>query len=117
MSYIEDFNKYMHDIRKTGKELSDQLSKIDGEQEDVLHFLELASYDAVTMVRVTKKLKEIRSRRREIKNKLAMINKVQSKLGVHDLAYNEPDTYTCRSEILSEFMTGKIIKERKHNNE
>lgn len=116
MNYIEDFNKYMHDMSKIGKELSDQLSKVDGEQEDILHFLECASYDAVTMMRVTKKLKEIRARRREIKNNLAMINRVRSKLGVHDLVYNEPDTYTCRSEILSEFMTGKIIKERKRNN-
>jgi hypothetical protein len=112
MNYIEDFNKYMHDIHKTGKELSDQLSKIDGEQEDILHFLELANYDAVTMVKVTKKLKEIRSQRREIKNNLAMIHKIQCKLGVHDLAYTVPDTYTCRSDVLSDFMHGKTIKTR-----
>ena len=116
MSHIEDFNKYLKEIQDKYQELSNQLSKIDGAQDDILHFLEFASYDAITMVKVTKKLKDIRNQRREIKNELAMIQKIHSRIGTTSLVYKKPNTYTCKSDVLSDFMDGKKIKDGRHDN-
>jgi tagatose-1,6-bisphosphate aldolase len=113
MNYIDDFNQYVKDIQAKHKELCEQLSEIDCEQEDILHFLELATYDAITMMRATKKLKGIRDRRRKIKNEIAMISKVHSRLGNGNLIYAKPSVYEVRTNALSDFMVEKKIKTKK----
>ena len=109
MNYIEDFNQYVKRITDRNNELSQQLSRVDSEQDDILHFLELATYDAVTMMRVTKRLKEVRERRREIKNEIAIIQKICCRIGVANLKNNVQDTYTFKTNILYDISKQKKI--------
>ena len=125
MKYIEDFNKYVKEIKDKHDKLFEQLSNVDSEQEDVLHFLELTTCDAVTMMKATKRLKEIRKRRREIKDELAAIQKVHARLGNAVLSHTNPDIYTCRTDILNGISTrhpvvtkivrGKLIYAKEKN--
>ena len=101
MNYIDDFNKYVEEIQNEHKNLISQLSEVDSAQDDILHFLELAPCNAAIMMKATKKLKEIRNQRREIKNKLAVIDKIHARIGSSNLTYKEPSIYTCKTDVLS----------------
>ena len=113
MDYIEQFNKYVSDINAKYKELFEQLSKVDSEQDDILHFLELETYDAITMMKTTKKLKVVREKRRQIKNELSVIQKIHDKLGCKNIKYVEPNTYTFKTDVLREITDKtKIVTKR-----
>lgn len=109
MGRIEEFNQYLDTIRKRHAELNKELSEYDLEQEDILHFLELETYDAVTMVKVSKRLKEIRQKRREIKNELSMIQAIHARIGNNNLKYTTPNTYSFRTDILNDLVKKKKI--------
>lgn len=108
MDYIRDFNKYCQHIDKRYKELTEEMSKVDQEQDDILHFLELDTYDAVTMMKVTKRLKEVRARRREIKNEFTMVQAVHSRIGKPTLTNTVPKKYNYKTAVL------KDISDKKH---
>jgi hypothetical protein len=71
--YVTQYNTFFNELCATKKRLSKELSDIDLQQQDILHFLEFEKCDAVTMVKATKKLKEVRKKRREIKNKYQVV--------------------------------------------
>ena len=109
MDYIRDFNEYCQQMNKRYQELVKELSEVDLEQEDILHFLELDTYNAVTMMKVTKRLKEVRSRRREIKNELAMVQPICSRIGKPTLTNTVPKRYNYRTDVLSGISDKKHI--------
>ena len=56
--------QFLLDLAKRRKELFEQLSQRNHEQQDLLHFLENEKYDAVVMVKIAKQIKENRLLRR-----------------------------------------------------
>lgn len=72
MSVIIEMRKLYEQADKRLGELFELLSKYDLEQQDLLHRLEKPC-DAIAMMSVVKSLKEIRSKRREVKKELTML--------------------------------------------
>lgn len=102
--YINDYNSYVEKMYKKQTELVSELSKVDKEQEDILHFLELEKYNAATMMKVTKKLKEVRAKRRIIKDELNEVQAICSRIKPYNRKEGER-TYTYKSEILKGVIT------------
>lgn len=99
--YISQYNVFFADIKKKKDELLEELSKCDLEQEDILHFIEFEKYDAITMVKLVKKLKDVRQRRRVVKDKYQAVQIVHDRL--KGQVKNEDRNYNYRSDIVKEF--------------
>lgn len=68
MDNIKDLEKSFLSQMKTRKEeLSSEISQYDMAISDIMHYLENEKCDAVDLVRISKKLKEIRKQRRMVK--------------------------------------------------
>lgn len=100
--HIDDFNSYVDKMYKKQSELVSELSRVDKEQDDILHFLELEKYNAATMMMVVKKLKEVRVNRRIIKDELAEVQAVCSRIKPCNQKNGER-TYTYKTGILKEY--------------
>lgn len=70
ISAIDTLNKF--EDRKNL--LVNSLSELDLEQQDLLHYIENEKFNAVDGYKLSKKIKEIRTERRKVKNELAMIS-------------------------------------------
>ena len=81
---IEDLLKYMlkffTGIDKEIKDVSQDLSNIDLEQQDILHYIENNNLNASGYAKVGKLLKEVRIKRRNIKNDLDRLNAIRDNL-------------------------------------
>ena len=78
--HVEKFNEYYAEICKRRKELAEIESKLDLQQQDILHFLETERCDAVTMVKATKKLRLIRQERRIVKQELSIVQTISDRM-------------------------------------
>ena len=113
MSYVTEFNEYAQKMEAFKTELCSQLSAVDKEQEDILHFFEFDTYDAVTMVMVSKKLKEVRQKRRGIKRQLESITPICSRLGNANMTDVAQVTWKYKTKILDSYKhQAKIVIER-----
>ena len=101
--YIQEYNEYIKRIKKRKEELNQQLSNADLEEQDLLHLLEFEKCDGVTMVKIAKKLKDIRTRRREIKAEWEQLNKIHCKLG-KELKAEKQKFYKYRTNVANEFL-------------
>lgn len=54
--------------------LINNLSDLDLEEQDLLHYIETEKFNAVEGYKLSRKIKEIRLERRKVKNELALIN-------------------------------------------
>lgn len=77
---VVKFNAYLAEIDKRRKELANKESELDLKQQDILHFLETESYDAVIMVKATKKLKLLRQERRIVKQELSVVQTIYDRM-------------------------------------
>ena len=94
--------RFMLDLVAKRRELIEQLSQYDSQEQDLLHFLENERYDAVVMVKVAKQLKDNRQLRREIKIEINRLNSMASLLGKSKLHQLAQKTYTYRTDILAD---------------
>lgn len=81
---IEELLKYMHkfftSIDKEMNDIYQELSNVDLEQQDILHYIENNNLNAGGYAKVGKLLKDVRTRRREIKNDLDKLSAVRDNL-------------------------------------
>lgn len=77
---IEQLKDIMKKISDRETFLQKELSKIDSEREDILHYIELSKYNAVQGWKLLKKLKEVSQRRRNIKEELGYLSSINSKI-------------------------------------
>lgn len=77
---VVKFNAYLSEIDKRKRELAKKESELDLKQQDILHFLETESYDAVIMVKATKKLKLLRQERRIVKQELSVVQTIYDRM-------------------------------------
>lgn len=81
---IEELLKYMHKFfTSIDKEINDiyqELSNVDLEEQDILHYIENNNLNAGGYAKVGKILKDVRIRRRDIKNDLDKLNSVRDNL-------------------------------------
>ena len=81
---VEDLLKYMYKfftgIDKEINDISQELSNVDLEQQDILHYIENNNLNASGYAKVGKLLKEIRFKRRNIKNDLDKLSAIRDNL-------------------------------------
>lgn len=81
---VEELLRYMHQfftsIDKEINEVAQELSNVDLEQQDILHYIENNNLNAGGYAKVGKLLKDIRIKRREIKNDLDKLSAVRDNL-------------------------------------
>lgn len=81
---VEDLLKYMHKFfTSIDQEINDilqELSNVDLEQQDILHYIENNKLNASGYAKVGKLLKEIRLKRRKIKNDLDKLSTIRDNL-------------------------------------
>lgn len=108
MNYIEHYNDFRKDVEKKFKESCDRLSLLDKEQQDLLHYLELESCNGVMLVKIAKKLKEVRLSRREVKEELHMWQRLNNNLG-QELMNLKKEKSTCKykTNIIKELLEEK----------
>jgi hypothetical protein len=102
IDYRKEYNEYRERLWARKKELEAQLSDVDLKQQDILHFLENEKCDAVTMVRLAKRLKTLRTERRLIKNEYVELEPVCNRLTNAIKAKEKKDTYTYKTDIIVE---------------
>lgn len=105
-AYIKEFNDFLEEMNKRRKEISALYSKLDLQRQDLLHFLELEKYDAVTMMRISKKIIEVSKERREAKYKLAELDSIISRMKspLKDRQEILKDKSKYKTDILKEFI-------------
>ena len=104
---MTDINKlyieFSEQINKRAKECVESVTNSDKIEQDLLHFLENESCDAVTMVMIAKKLQENRRSRRQDKICLEQIQSIHSTiLKRKDLSCFEKKTYTYKSDVMND---------------
>lgn len=81
---VEELLKYMHkfftSIDQEINEIAQELSNVDLEQQDILHYIENNNLNAGGYAKIGKLLKEIRLKRRNIKNDLDKLNAIRDNL-------------------------------------
>lgn len=102
-TYIDEYNEYRNKIKQRLQELSALLSQADLEEQDLLHFLEFEKCDAITMVKTIKELKNIRIKRRVIKNEFEDLQRVSCRLGKELKTPNEK-TYTYKTNVADKLL-------------
>ena len=92
--------QFMNELVKRRNELSEQLSRYNNQEQDLLHFIENERYDAVVMVKVAKQLKDNRQARRAVKVEIDQVNSMMSVLAKKNLSKFAEKTYEYRTDIL-----------------
>lgn len=86
-------------------ELKEELSIVDKERSDLLHYAEMVSFNASEGYRIAKELKENAIRRREIKNLLEAVTEVRKCLNDH--RQSADNSLKNVSKILSTLRKGR----------
>lgn len=98
------YTEFAAKIDEICKECRQSVSEADGIEQDLLHFLENESCNAVTMVMIAKKLQENRRARRNDKIRLEQIQSIKSTIPIlvkkKDLTSFENKTYTYKSNVM-----------------
>lgn len=87
-----------------------ELEKAEQERQDLLHVLELGRLDAIAMTKITRDLKEVSVRRRQIKNNLEVLEAV-SKFARR---FNNNTNKNQQIETVVNTVNNIITKERKY---
>ena len=94
------------DVEAYKKELTQKISDYDLQQQDLLHYLENETCDAVDLVKIAAKLKDIRKRRRASKveqDKILSATSDFNNVKVHwnkDLSKFDGKTYTNKTDVM-----------------
>ena len=101
--WAKKFNTLLKEVKARAKELSEQEKKLDKRREECLHFLELEKPNAAIRARVTKILTDLSQERRTVKEELADLQSVYSKIKGNDLVAETVDRgYKYSDDFLAE---------------
>ena len=107
---MKTFEQMRKDLLKEAgirrKELQSVLSGYDMTLQDALHFLENEKLDAVAMVQVAKKIKDMRMRRRAIKIELEKLQSVTDSI-TKGVARFDNKSYTYRTTAMKSIRTSR----------
>lgn len=109
---IEQLQDIMKNISDRETFLQKELSKIDSEREDILHYIELSKYNAVQGWKLLKTLKEVSQKRRNIKEELGYLSSINSKIPYDSICSsisrkekkNLDKMYKFRTNIIEEIL-------------
>ena len=100
MKNFEQMRKgFLKEVKARRVELSAELSEYDMMLQDALHFLENEKCDAIAMVQVAKKIKDIRVNRRSVKIELEKLQSITDSITKGVAKFDKKD-YTYRTTAM-----------------
>ena len=111
---IQEISANYKELFSRKETLTKQISKVDKEREDILHYIELGKYNAVEGWKLLSLLREVSKERRKIKDEEEYISKVTNNIKlstVNRFEKSKPKTYHFRSSILNKKFSNKVGKE------
>lgn len=104
--YSKKFNAFIEKLLTDKKQQTEQLSYVDRQLSDCLHFLENEKANAATLAKVNKKIRELRQIRRQIKNDLIDIQNVLNKFkNTKKMNETVECEYNYRTDILIDILS------------
>lgn len=105
-TYSKKFNSFLEELLRDKEKYTSQLSIVDKQLTDCLHFLENEEVNEVVLVKVAKRIRELRQVRRRIKNNLTdvdnVLNKFKNTKRMNETAECE---YQYRTDILFDIIS------------
>ena len=105
-TWIDEYNHIIKKATKRKEELNKLQSLYDSQQDDILHYLEMMKCDAIKSSKLMKALKEIRAKRRLVKEELGAVNSITSL--AKQSKYVNNDTYTYKTNVIVELFEDSI---------
>ena len=103
-THIKAFNALVDQYQAAQSEYSRKLSEIDKKEQDLLHLLELESCSAVKLVKIAKKLQEVRKERRHIKREEEELTAIACRLGKKFKLKSETLNGDYKTDVVKEFL-------------
>jgi hypothetical protein len=104
--WIDEYNHIIKKATKRQTELIKLQSLYDGQQDDILHYLEMMKCDAIKSSKLMKALKEIRAKRRLVKEELGAVNSIT--MLAKQSKYVNNDTYVYKTNVVIELLEESI---------
>ena len=104
--WIDEYNHIIKKATKRQAELIKLQSLYDSQQDDILHYLEMMKCDAIKSSKLMKALKEIRAKRRLIKEELGAVNSIT--MLAKQSKYVNNDTYTYKTNVIVELLEESV---------
>ena len=102
------YTEFAKEIDKRSKECIESVATCNQIEQDLLHFLENEKCDAVAMVKTAKFLKELRSKRRQIKVELDQVECLLKSVRDKDISRFEKRTdYVYRTDWMDDIRETK----------
>ena len=106
---LDNFNLLLEQTVTYQQDLTKELSNLDLEKSDILHYIELEKFNMSKGFKILRKLRSILKRRREVKNNLIKMQQVQSKITENKVILNKKlanvedrKYYTYKTDVLSD---------------
>lgn len=103
---VSELKKVLKEVERDKEELNNNLSNFDKEITDILHQIEFGGYNASQGAVLTKSLREVLRKRREVKDRNILVNKMRDKISsaiksAEDTnKYLERRAYKPRTDVL-----------------
>lgn len=83
LDYLNKIDNIFTEIQTKKEALTSELSKVDLELEDFLHYVEFENFNACQGYKYAKKIQELRQTRRDIKDELAPLSHLHNSITLH----------------------------------
>ena len=101
MTVLELYKEFNLNVQERYGELNALLSQYDQEEQDLLHYLELGKCNAATMAKIAKELKNLRIKRRGVKEEFVQIQSLKDSMKSRaHIASVGHSTYVCKTNVL-----------------
>ena len=103
--WILEYNNFLDKVNKRKSELVKLQSEYDLQRQDILHYIEMKKCDAIISAKLMKKLKEVREKRRAIKEELAALTSIRD--SSRKSKYKNKTTYTFKTNVIIDLLEEK----------
>lgn len=105
-TYSKKFNSFLEELLRDKEKYTSQLSIVDKQLTDCLHFLENEEVNEIILEKVAKIIMELRRVRRQIKNNLTDVNNVLNKFkNIKKMNETAECEYQYRTDILLDIIS------------
>ena len=103
--WIKNYNAFLKEVNIRYDELQHKRALYDLQQQDILHYIENKKCDAIISAKLMKKLKEVREKRRAIKEELAALTSIRD--SSRKSKYKNKTTYTFKTNVIIDLLEEK----------
>lgn len=108
-NWIKEYNEFLKKVKERKKELEPQISNYDLQEQDILHYIEIKKCDAIISSKLMKKLKEIRQKRRIVKEEYNALKSISD--SSRKSKYKNNPTYEFNTSVVTDLLEDIINDE------